>query len=137
MCLYFPQQGQCAWMEMHQFIGDFITSGNTTKVQPDVLNTEWSPPGGGEALGFKGASVEPLRQQAQNEPQVEASQQIQPGASQKKGEARDRRGGRTVFVVSLTIMHRFKLHLTFILLSRFAFCVHLPWLPLLHLFAIP
>lgn len=115
MCLYFPQQGQCAWMEMHQFIGDFITSGNTTKVQPDVLNTEWSPPGGGEALGFKGASVEPLRQQAQNKPQVEPSQQIQPGASQKKGEARDRRGGRTVSVVSWTIMHNFKLHLTFIL----------------------
>lgn len=135
MCLYFPQQGQCAWLEMHQFIGDFITSGNTTKVQPDVLNTEWSPSGGGEALGFKGASVEPLRRQAQNKPQVEPSQQIQPGASQKKGEARDRRGGRCVCCF-LDNYASFQIAFNVYFMSRFVLCVHLPWLPLLHMFAI-
>ncbi len=88
---------------MHQFIGDLITSGNTSKDQPDVLNAAWGVPaaaaaaagGGGEALGFKGASLELLRQRrpAQDKSEAEPGRGTQPGASQRKGDARDRRGG--------------------------------------------
>ncbi|KAM9353452.1 uncharacterized protein ABDE67_005825 [Symphorus nematophorus] len=94
---------QCSWMEMHQFIGDLITSGNTSKEQPlpDVLNAAWGVAGVvgggggvGEALGFKGASLEPPQQQprpAQDKSEAETGRQIQSGASQRKGEPRDRR----------------------------------------------
>nr|XP_046254868.1 zinc finger protein 2 homolog isoform X3 [Scatophagus argus] len=85
--------GQCSWMEMHQFIGDLITSANTSKDQPDLLNAAWGVAGDGEALGFKVSSLEPLRQPrpAQGKSEAEPGRQIQPGASQRKGEARDRR----------------------------------------------
>ncbi|TMS10922.1 Zinc finger protein 79 [Larimichthys crocea] len=83
--------GQCSWMEMHQFIGDLITSGNTSKDQPHVLNAAWgvaaAAAGGGEALGFKGALLDHLQDKSVGEP----GGQIQPGASQRKGEVRDRR----------------------------------------------
>ncbi|XP_076594014.1 uncharacterized protein LOC143325032 [Chaetodon auriga] len=86
---------QCSWMEMHQFIGDFITSGSTSKDQPDVLNAAWgvaaaAAAAAGEALGFKGASLEPLPQPgpAQDKSEAEPGREIQPGASQRKGEAR-------------------------------------------------
>ncbi|XP_031154677.1 zinc finger protein 3 homolog [Sander lucioperca] len=91
-------RAQCSWMEMHQFIGDLITSGNALKDQPDVLNAAWGMPpppvamaagGGGEALRFKGASLEP--RPARDKPEAEAGRRVQPGASQRKGEARDRR----------------------------------------------
>ncbi|XP_070767984.1 zinc finger protein 497 [Enoplosus armatus] len=87
--------GQCSWMEMHQFIGDLITSGNTSKDPPDVLNAAWgvaaaaaAAAGGGEALGFKGASLGPLQQRrpAQDKSEAEPGRQLQ-----RKGEARDRR----------------------------------------------
>lgn len=82
-------------MEIHQFIGDLMTSGNTSKAQQDVLNSAWGVVGGNEALGFKGASLEPVQQPrpAQDKPGVEQGRQIQPGVSQRKGEARDRREG--------------------------------------------
>lgn len=75
---------------MHQFIGDLITSGNTSKDQPDVLNAAWGVPGGDEALGFKGASLEALQQPrpSQDKSEAQPGRQIQPGASQRKGEAR-------------------------------------------------
>ncbi|XP_019131649.1 zinc finger protein 835 [Larimichthys crocea] len=83
--------GQCSWMEMHQFIGDLITSGNTSKDQPHVLNAAWgvaaAAAGGGEVLGFKGALLDHLQDKSVGEP----GGQIQPGASQRKGEVRDRR----------------------------------------------
>ncbi|XP_054478266.1 zinc finger protein 497 [Anoplopoma fimbria] len=88
---------QCSWMEVHQFIGDLITSGNALQDQPDVLNAAWGLAGGGggvEALRFKGPSLEPLQQlrPARDKPEAEPGRQIQPGASQRKGEARDKRG---------------------------------------------
>ncbi|XP_051262501.1 zinc finger protein ZFP2 [Dicentrarchus labrax] len=87
--------GQCSWMEMHQFI-DLITSGNASKDQPDVLNAAWgvaAAGGGGEALGFKGASLEPLQQPrpTRDKSETEPGRQIQPGAPQRKRETRDRR----------------------------------------------
>ncbi|KAF1387720.1 hypothetical protein PFLUV_G00082900 [Perca fluviatilis] len=94
-------RAQCSWMEMHQFIGDLLTSGNALKDQPDVLNAAWGMPppppaitmagaaGGGEALRFKGASLEP--RPARDKPEAEAGRRVQPGASQRKGEVRDRR----------------------------------------------
>ncbi|XP_044065389.1 zinc finger protein ZFMSA12A [Siniperca chuatsi] len=80
--------GQCSWMEMHQFIGDLITSGNTLKDQPDVLNAAWGMAGGVEALGFKVASLGPPQQSrpAQDKSEAEPGLQIQ-----RTGEARDRR----------------------------------------------
>lgn len=80
---------------MHQFIGDLMTSGNISKGQPDVLNTAWGVVGGEEALGFKGVSLEPVQQPrpAQGKSGAEQGRQIQPGASQRKGEARERREG--------------------------------------------
>lgn len=85
---------------MHQFIGDLLTSGITSKDQPDVLNATWGGSGGGgggggEALGFKGASLESLQQPrpAQVESEAEPGRRMQPGASQRKGESRDRREG--------------------------------------------
>lgn len=81
---------------MHQFIGDLITSGNTSKDQPDVLNAAWGVAaaaagsggggGGGEALGSKGASLGPPQPRpAQDKPEAE------PGR-QRKAEGRDKRG---------------------------------------------
>ncbi|XP_030604873.1 zinc finger protein 835 isoform X1 [Archocentrus centrarchus] len=70
--MYLLQHGQCSWMEMHQFLGDLITSGIPSKNPPDVLNAAWgvaagvggSSGGNGAAdaaLGFKATSLEPLR----------------------------------------------------------------------------
>lgn len=77
-------------MEVHQFIGDLITSGNALQDQPDVLNAAWGMAGGGvvEALRFKGASHEPLQQQLRP-----VRDKSEPGTSQRKGEARDKRQG--------------------------------------------
>ncbi|XP_060937325.1 zinc finger protein 586 [Limanda limanda] len=76
----------CSWMEMHQFIGELITSGNTSKDQPDVLNAAWGMSGGaGASLGFKAASLEPLQH-----PPPEAGRHTQPRSPPRKGEARDR-----------------------------------------------
>ena len=92
---------------MNQFIGDLITSGNTSKEQalPDVLNAAWGVAGVvgggvvgvGEALGFKTASVEPPQQPrpAQDKPGAETRRQIRSGSSQRKGEPRDRREGQS------------------------------------------
>ncbi|XP_056236797.1 endothelial zinc finger protein induced by tumor necrosis factor alpha isoform X1 [Seriola aureovittata] len=86
--------GPCSWMEMHQYIGDLITSGNTSKDQPDVLNAVWGMTGGDAvALGFKGPSLEPLPHPplAQDKTGAEPGRHIQPGATQSKGDARHRR----------------------------------------------
>ncbi|XP_026227062.1 C2H2-type zinc finger protein isoform X2 [Anabas testudineus] len=80
-------------MEMHQFIGDLITSGNILKDQPDVLNAAWGVAGGGTAaLGFKGSSLEPLQRPppAQEKRVAETSRHIQPGAAQRKEDTRVR-----------------------------------------------
>lgn len=75
---------------MHQFIGDLISSGNGSKVQPDVLNTVWGVAGGGdEAPGFKSAPGP-----SQDKPEAEPSRQTRPGASQRKGAGRGRREGK-------------------------------------------
>nr|XP_020464145.1 zinc finger protein 773-like [Monopterus albus] len=76
--------GQCSWMEMHQFIGDLITSGNTLKDQPNVLDAVWGLAAGSTtALAFKGAS---LQQPPPSQDKAEASQHSQPRAAQRKGE---------------------------------------------------
>ncbi|CAK6976202.1 zinc finger protein 696 [Scomber scombrus] len=82
----------CSWMEMHQFIGDLITSGNTSKDQPDVVNPAWGV-AGAEAVRFKGASHEPFQitRPAQDKTEAEPGRRVQPGAAQRKGEARDSR----------------------------------------------
>ncbi|KAG7475090.1 zinc finger protein 436-like [Solea senegalensis] len=82
----------CSWMEMHQFIGDLMTSGNSSKDQSDVLNAAWGM--GGVALGYKGASPEPLQHRpppGQDKSQAEPGRHTQSGTQQRKGEARDRR----------------------------------------------
>ncbi|XP_032374220.1 oocyte zinc finger protein XlCOF6 [Etheostoma spectabile] len=79
-------RAQCSWMDMHQFIGDLITSGNALKDQPDVLNAAWGVAGGGEVLRFKGGSLEP--RPARDKTEAEAGRRVQPGAPQRKGEAR-------------------------------------------------
>ncbi len=102
LCNYnFLQHGQCSWMEMHQFIGDLLTSGNSSKDQSDVLNATWGGAaaragGGGDALGFKSASLEPLQQPrpVRVESGAEPVRRLQPVASQRKGEARERREGK-------------------------------------------
>ncbi|KAJ4931175.1 hypothetical protein JOQ06_025473 [Pogonophryne albipinna] len=90
----------CSWMEMHQFIGDLITSGNSLKDQPDVLTTAWGVAaataggGGGEGLRFKDASLVPPQQppSARDKSESEPSRQLQSGASQRKIEpTKDRR----------------------------------------------
>ncbi|XP_056300346.1 zinc finger protein 79 [Pseudoliparis swirei] len=84
-------RAQCSWMEVHQFIGDLITSGNALQDQPDVLNAAWGVAGGGvEALRFKGASFEPLQQlrPGRDKSEAEPGRQIQPGPSQRKGDKR-------------------------------------------------
>lgn len=89
---HLSQHGQCSWMEVHQFIGDLITSGNASKDQPDVLNAVWGVAGGDDALGFKGPSVEPLQQPrpARGKSDTEPGRQ-----NQRKEEARDRREGQS------------------------------------------
>ncbi|XP_042346074.1 zinc finger protein 391 isoform X2 [Plectropomus leopardus] len=95
-------RAQCSWMDMHQFIGDLIASGNTLKNQPDVLNTAWgvAAAGGGggggrgeEALRFKGAALEPRLQTrpARDKSETEPGRHTQPGTSQRRTETRDRR----------------------------------------------
>lgn len=83
-------------MEVNQFTGDFVTSGNTTKHQPNVLNVAWGLPGSAQVMGCKSVSLEHLQQprHGQNQPQREPGKRIRAGASQSKGEARDRREGK-------------------------------------------
>ncbi|XP_071378023.1 zinc finger protein 436-like [Centroberyx affinis] len=89
--------GQCSWMEMHQFIGDLITSGNASsqllKEQPDVLHVAWGV-AGGDALGLKGAPLEPLPQPrpALDKPDPGQGRQI----LERRGEVRDRREGENM-----------------------------------------
>lgn len=81
---------------MHQFIGDLITSGNTLKDQPDVLNATWGMAAGAAAVGFKGL-LEPLPRPpprlAPNNREAEAGRQVQPGAAQRRAVTRDRGQG--------------------------------------------
>lgn len=87
-------------MEVHQFIGDLITSGNALQDQPDVLNAAWGVAAGGvggvEALRFKGASLEPLQQlrPVRDKSEAEPGRRIQPGTAHRKGQARDKRPGQ-------------------------------------------
>ncbi|KAG7242201.1 hypothetical protein INR49_024247 [Caranx melampygus] len=95
----FLQHGPCSWMEMHQYIGDLITSGNASKDPPDVLNATWGMAGGdtaaaaAAALGFKGVSLERLPHPplAQGKTDAQEGRHIQPGSAQSKGESRHRR----------------------------------------------
>ncbi|XP_034552818.1 zinc finger protein 227 [Notolabrus celidotus] len=94
----------CSWMEMHQFIGDLITSGSSTKNQPNGLNAAWGVVGdgadgggggggSGESVGFRGASLGPplQPQPPQEKPEAEPGKQIQIGATQRKEETRPAR----------------------------------------------
>ncbi|XP_047454714.1 zinc finger protein ZFP2 [Mugil cephalus] len=95
--------GQCSWMEMHQFIGDLITSGNNSKNQQDAVKSAWGVAAGGggvaATLGYKPASLETLQvpRPAQGKAGVGAGagadpgRHIQSGASQRKAAGRDRR----------------------------------------------
>lgn len=88
---HLSQHGQCSWMEVHQFIGELITSGNASK-ETDVLNAVWGVAGGDDALAFKGPSVEPLQQPrpVRGKPDTEPGRQ-----NPRKEEARDRREGQS------------------------------------------
>lgn len=87
-------------MEMHQFIGDLITSGNasssqTLKEQPDVIHAAWGL-AAGEALGFKGASLDPVRppRPPPDKADPASGRQTQPGQrAQGRAEVRDTREG--------------------------------------------
>lgn len=79
-------------MEVHQFIGDLITSGNASKDQPDVLNAVWGVAGGDDALGFKVPSVEPLQQLRS----ARGKSDTEPGRQNQRKEARDRREGQSL-----------------------------------------
>ncbi|XP_029929235.1 oocyte zinc finger protein XlCOF8.4 isoform X2 [Myripristis murdjan] len=87
--------GQCSWMEMHQFIGDLITSGNSSgqslKEQTDVLHVAWGV-AGGDALGLRGVQLEPLTQTrpAQDKPDPCHERRLLSGAAERRGEVRDR-----------------------------------------------
>lgn len=95
LCVCLLQHGPCSWMEMHQYIGDLITSGNASKDPPDVLNATWGMVGcdsvaaAAAALGFKGASLERLP----HPPLVQDKTDAQPGVAQSKAESRHRREG--------------------------------------------
>ncbi|KAM6994477.1 uncharacterized protein LKV04_006856 [Tautogolabrus adspersus] len=78
-----------SWIEMHQFIGDLVTSGNSTKNQPDVLNAAWGVVEGGadgasEAVGYRGAllGLKPTQDKQETVP----GKEIQTVTSKNKGE---------------------------------------------------
>lgn len=86
-------------MEMHQYIGDLLTSGNASKDQPDVLSAVWGVPASDDALGFKGATLEllqpPIRPVIRDKPEAEPLRRNQPGGQQRKEETRDKREGQS------------------------------------------
>lgn len=86
-------------MEMHQYIGDLLTSGNASKDQPDVLSAVWGVPAGDDALGFKGATLEllqpPIRPVIRDKPEAEPLRRNQSGGLQRKEETRDKREGQS------------------------------------------
>ncbi|KAJ3598071.1 hypothetical protein NHX12_001585 [Muraenolepis orangiensis] len=79
-----PANGQCSWFEMQQFIGDLITSGNTSgqslKEQHDVLHVSWGL-AGGEYLGLKGP--------AQDKSDLDQHRLMVSGAPERRAEFRD------------------------------------------------
>lgn len=138
--MYLLQHGQCSWMDMHQFLGDLITSGNPSKNTPDVLNAAWGVAGVGggggsggsgvadAALGFKATSLEPLRP---------VQEKTAAGSSQRNRESRDRREGRSSVNTDFTQCSCKKNeNITDVICLSFSFrcpsCLHLPWLPLLQ-----
>ncbi|XP_072250579.1 uncharacterized protein [Leuresthes tenuis] len=88
--MYLSQHAPCSWMEMHQFIGDLLSSGNPSKNQPDALNAAWG--GAAASLGLKTTTLEHLQppRPAQNKGGTSLGRQGHPGASQRRGEAKDR-----------------------------------------------
>ncbi|XP_056457511.1 zinc finger protein 420 [Gadus chalcogrammus] len=78
--------GQCSWFEMQQFIGDLITSGNSSsqslKEQHDVLHVSWGL-AGGEYLGLKGP--------AQDKSDLDQNRLMLSGAPERRAEFRDRK----------------------------------------------
>lgn len=136
MYFYVYKQGPCTWMEANQFTGDFMTSGNTTKLHPDVLNVAWGLPGSAEVMGCKSVSLEHLQppRHGQNQPQREPGKRIRPGASQSKGEARDRREGEKNTVNCCHLWTNIGINCVF--KPRRILRLHVPWLPLLHIFII-
>lgn len=95
----FSQNGQCSWMEMHQYIGDLLTSGNASKDQPDVLSAVWGVPASDDTLGFKGATLEllqpPIRPVIRDKPEAESLRRNLSGGLQRKEESRDKREGQS------------------------------------------
>lgn len=94
----FLQHGQSSWMEMHQFIGDLITSGHSSsssmKTQSGGLNAAWGVGGdGAEAVRFRGTSLIPLPTQTREKPESEPGKQMQTGVAQRRGETRPVRKG--------------------------------------------
>ncbi|CAG6015753.1 unnamed protein product [Menidia menidia] len=90
MFVYLSHHAQCSWMEMNQFIGDLLSSGNPSKNQPDVLNAAWG--GAAASLGLKPTSLEPLEppRAAHNKGGTAPGRPAHPGAAQGTGEARER-----------------------------------------------
>lgn len=87
-------------MEIHQFIGDLLTSGHghPPKNQPDVLNAAWGvAAAAGAALGLKASSLEPMQlpRPPQDNRLAAQGKHSQPGASQRRGEAIERGEGRS------------------------------------------
>ncbi|KAM3873405.1 uncharacterized protein ACN63O_002434 [Diretmus argenteus] len=86
--------GQCSWLEMHQFIGDLMTSGNASgqslKEQQDALHSAWGL-AGGDALGLRVAPLEPLAQPRPPQDRPGPHPHVPSGAAERRGEIRDRR----------------------------------------------
>ncbi|KAI1886310.1 hypothetical protein AGOR_G00212680 [Albula goreensis] len=74
-------RGPCSWLEMHQFIGDLMTSTSAQPVkdaaQQDALRTAWET-AGHEALGLKIAPAATPAQNRQPHNKVPAGYSLQP-----------------------------------------------------------
>lgn len=85
-------------MEMHQYIGDLLTSGNAAKEQPDVFSAVWGVAATDDPLGFKGPTLEllqpPIRPVIRDRPETELLRR-ESGGLQRKEEARDKREGQS------------------------------------------
>uniref|UniRef100_A0A1A7YSV2 C2H2-type domain-containing protein n=1 Tax=Iconisemion striatum TaxID=60296 RepID=A0A1A7YSV2_9TELE len=69
---------QGSWVEMHQFIGELLTSGNLSKNQP---NSAWGVTPG---LGFKSTSLQPLQTLRPVQDKRHENRAVQPGTSQRR-----------------------------------------------------
>ncbi|KAF6739866.1 Zinc finger protein 239 [Oryzias melastigma] len=71
-------QAPCSWVDMHQFIGDLLSSGAPPKGQPDARNAAW---------GLKASSLEPLQsfRPAPDKRDAAPGARLHPGAPQRRG----------------------------------------------------